>query len=71
MTFPTESLRRWRAGLGAVVALVLLTAVVPAGPAGEPGGGLRRLALPAGLLFSGAVLFRIRRRRRRRRAAAA
>jgi hypothetical protein len=44
---------------------------VPAGRPGEPGGGLRRLALPAGLLASGAVLFRVRRRRRRRRAAAA
>jgi hypothetical protein len=45
-------------------------AAVPAGPAGEPSGGLRRLALPAGLLASGTVLFRVRRRRRRRRAAA-
>jgi hypothetical protein len=35
------------------------------GPAGGQGGGLRRLAVPAGLLASGAVLFRARRRRRR------
>ena len=34
-------------------------------------GGLGRLALPAGLLASGAVVFRMRRRRRRRRAAGA
>jgi len=33
-------------------------------------GALRRVALPAGLLASGVVLFRVRRRRRRRRAAA-
>jgi len=45
-----------------------------AGPAGAgattPAGGVRRLALPAGLLASGAVLFRLRRRRRRRLAGA-
>jgi hypothetical protein len=41
----------------------------PEGAAGD--GGLRRLALPAGLLASGAVIFRVRRRSRRRRAAAA
>jgi hypothetical protein len=41
-------------------------------PGGAPGtGGVRRLAVPAGLLASGAVLFRVRRRRRRRRTAAA
>ncbi|TMK38394.1 MAG: hypothetical protein E6G66_18530 [Actinobacteria bacterium] len=39
------------------------------GAAGD--GGLRRLAVPAGLLASGAVIFRVRRRRRRRRRAAA
>jgi len=41
----------------------------PEGAAGD--GGLRRLAVPAGLLASGAVIFRVRRRRRRRRRAAA
>src|SRR2546423_1792484 len=47
---------------------------VTAGPAPEGAagnGGLRRLALPTGLLASGAVIFRVRRRRRRRRAAGA
>jgi len=47
-------------------------------PAADPGGGgpatpggVRRLAVPAGVLASGAVLFRVRRRRRRQRRAAA
>jgi hypothetical protein len=39
--------------------------------AADPAGGVRRLAVPVGLLASGAVLFRVRRRRRRRRLAAA
>jgi hypothetical protein len=46
------------------------TASEPAGGrASDPGGttaGVRRVALPAGLLASGAVLFRVLRRRRRR-----
>ena len=42
----------------------------PAAPAAAAPGALRRVALPAGLLASGVVLFRVRRRRRRRRAAA-
>ena len=45
-------------------------AATAAAPAAAAPGALRRVALPAGLLASGVVLFRVRRRRRRRRAAA-
>jgi hypothetical protein len=38
----------------------------PAGAGATPAAGVRRLAVPAGLLASGAVLLRLRRRRRRR-----
>jgi len=43
----------------------------PVGGGPATPGGVRRLAVPAGLLASGAVLFRVRRRRRRQRLAAA
>ena len=39
-------------------------AATAAAPAAAAPGALRRVALPAGLLASGVVLFRVRRRRR-------
>jgi hypothetical protein len=72
--FDDEALARdWldRAGSEPTAGPATATPGGPTGAVAGPAAGVRRLAVPAGVLASGAVLFRVRRRRRRRRLAGA